>query len=169
MVESLIFSQIFEWWYFRKYGTSFIEQVTVGTSVLLLSFSLSFSFSFPFSFSYSFSITFISIFLVSNIINQIRVTSHGFVRIVQLIFPYAIVCMPTRCRWTTSRLWLVEMSQRLRALRAASEGQQPIAQRIPMVRIEGALEGQQPIAYRLSMVRIIGLIANTVWIPMVSK
>lgn len=23
-------SQIFEWWYFRKYGTSFIEQVSVS-------------------------------------------------------------------------------------------------------------------------------------------
>ena len=27
---SLFLSQIFEWWYFRKYGTSFIEQVSVS-------------------------------------------------------------------------------------------------------------------------------------------
>ena len=27
---SLSLSQIFEWWYFRKYGTSFIEQVSVS-------------------------------------------------------------------------------------------------------------------------------------------
>lgn len=26
----VLLSQIFEWWYFRKYGTSFIEQVSVS-------------------------------------------------------------------------------------------------------------------------------------------
>lgn len=28
--SALFTSQIFEWWYFRKYGTSFIEQVSVS-------------------------------------------------------------------------------------------------------------------------------------------
>jgi len=29
IVELLVIEQIFEWWYFKKYGTSFIEQFTI--------------------------------------------------------------------------------------------------------------------------------------------